>query len=259
MRLAWATDIHLNFVDEAGLDRFIDALRAEQPDAAVITGDIGEANDWFTFVDLIEDRLGKPVWFVLGNHDFYRGSIKAAREKARGMRWLVARSVIALNDRTGLVGHDGWGDARLGNFRSSPVFLNDFLLIAELVHPMNSVRVERLRQLGDEAAAHFRDVLPIALSRFDRVMVATHVPPFRGAAWHEGKSSDDDWLPYYSCQAVGDALLEAADANPLKQITVLCGHTHGGGYFQPRANLEVYTGPAEYGAPGVQRCFEFLP
>ena len=84
-------------------------------------------------------------------------------------------------------------------------------------------------------------------------MVLTHVPPFREACWHEGRISDDNWLPHFTCKAVGDALLEAMAAAPDHRMTVLCGHTHGGGEAQVLPNLRVLTGDARYGQPVIQR------
>ena len=56
-----------------------------------------------------------------------------------------------------------------------------------------------------------------------------HVPPFREACWHQGRISDDLWRPPFSCKAVGEALVEAMEAHPGREMTVLCGHTHGAG------------------------------
>ncbi len=38
--------------------------------------------------------------------------------------------------------------------------------------------------------------------------MATYIPPFREAAWYEGRPSADDYLPFFSCKAVGDVLLD---------------------------------------------------
>ena len=89
-----------------------------------------------------------------------------------------------------------------------------------------------------------------------KVIVATHVPPFCEAAWHEGRPSSDDFLPFFACKAVGDVLLEAARSHPKCQILVLCGHTHDGGELQVLENLRVVTGPAEYGKPEIQQIIE---
>ena len=253
MRLAWATDIHLDFARPEVYSAFLDSLASDDCDAVLITGDIGEAGTWKRHVAAIETRAAKPVWFVLGNHDYYRSSIAGVRAGARDKGWLPGRGVVLLSEETALVGHDGWADGRLGDYVGSRVMLNDYLLIADLVSPSRFVRQARMRELADEAAAHFRHWIPAAAQRRRRILVATHVPPFRDACWHEGRISDDEWLPHFSCAAVGDALLDAADTYPEHEFTVLCGHTHGSGYVRMRPNLEVFTGGAEYGDPIVQR------
>jgi 3',5'-cyclic-AMP phosphodiesterase len=257
MRLAWATDIHLDLAGFSAVETFLASLVEASPDALLITGDLGESGTWRRHLRAIEDRLaGKPVWFVLGNHDYYRSSIRAVRAQAASERWLPARGVVLLSEDTALVGHDGWADGRFGDYAGSRVMLNDFLLISELVSPSPILRRHKLEELGDEAAAHFRHWLPVAANRRKRVLIATHVPPFREACWHEGRISDDDWLPHFSCAATGRALAEAAEANPSTEFLVLCGHTHGAGYVRILPNLEVFTGGAEYGRPSLQRVLE---
>ena len=144
-------------------------------------------------------------------------------------------------------------------FWGSQVFLNDFVAIRELRLWKDEFTLDKpalrrmLETLGDEAAAYLKSVLPEAAGRYPRVIVATHVPPFREAACHEGRPSADDYLPFFACKAVGDVLLEAARSFPDCQVLVLCGHTHGGGEVQVLDNLRVLTGPAEYGKPKVER------
>ena len=43
MKLAWATDIHLNFLTTLARRRFLESVK-EQADALVVTGDIAESN-----------------------------------------------------------------------------------------------------------------------------------------------------------------------------------------------------------------------
>jgi hypothetical protein len=78
----------------------------------------------------------------------------------------------------------------------------------------------------------------------------------REACWYEGRISNDDWLPHFTCKAVGEVLLEGARASPGRQLLVLCGHTHGEGSAQPLPNLRVLTGGAEYGHPKLAGFFE---
>ena len=90
--------------------------------------------------------------------------------------------------------------------------MNDYRLIAELTGLDKRARWEVLKTLGDEAAAHMRRVLPLALEQFREVVLLTHVPPFREACWHDGRSSDDEWAPHFTCQAMGEAILEIMSA-----------------------------------------------
>jgi Icc-related predicted phosphoesterase len=88
------------------------------------------------------------------------------------------------------------------------------------------------------------------------VIVLTHVPPYREAAWHEGRHSDDDWAPWFTCRAVGEAIDTCARQHPAVNFLVLCGHTHGAGTYAPQGNVVVHSAAADYGAPCVQRVFE---
>ena len=63
-------------------------------------------------------------------------------------------------------------------------------------------------------------------------------------------------MPFLSCKAVGEVLLDVAQAHPRCQFLVLCGHTHGGGEVQVQENLQVLTGSADYGHPKVERIFQ---
>jgi Icc protein len=263
MRIAWATDIHLNFLDPAELAQFCRQLAATEADAFVVTGDIAESDDVVAMLRLLEESVARPLYFVLGNHDFYLGSIAEVRRevaalcaRSRWLRWLNVAGVVSLGARTALVGHDGWADGRAGSWATSTVRLNDYLLIHELSGLERKRCLEQMQALAAEGALHLRRVLPEALDGHEHVLVGTHVPPFAEACWHEGQLSDGDWLPHFTSLAAGEAILEAARAHPARRITVLCGHTHGSGVARPLANLEVRTGGAEYGAPAVQEILE---
>ncbi len=264
-RLAWITDAHLNFLKPPAVEAFIASLTTTEADAFLIGGDLGEAPDVAHYLNDLDTQLQRPIYFVLGNHDFYRGSIAGVRDKIEALgaacphlHWLPRAGMVPLTADTCLIGADGWGDARLGNYARSPVLLNDWLLIEDFQGLDQRQWLAKLRALGDEAADHFRGVLPDALRRFQHVLVLTHVPPFREACWHAGRISDDDWLPHFTCKAAGDVLRDAMTGHPQRAMTVLCGHTHGEGEAQVLPNLRVLTGGAEYGKPRVQRVLEVV-
>lgn len=260
MKLAWLTDIHLNFIDTDAVDRFCREIADTGADAVLIGGDIAESRDVADWLGYLDERLSRPIYFVLGNHDYYGSSVEQVRERIREfvrsskrLRWLNTEEGIRLTDRCGLVGVDGWGDARYGNHERSSILVSDFVEITDLVG-LDKVRLGmRLRELGDREADHVGRVLPRALDQFEHVLFLTHVPPFIEACWYEGKTSDENWAPYFSCKAVGDVLIESMRRRPDRHMTVLCGHTHSPGEAHLLPNLHVRTGGARYGEPRIQR------
>lgn len=275
-RLAWMTDVHLNFLEDDEFEAFADRLRRESFDVLAICGDIAESPTVVHYLRLLDEALQRPIAFVLGNHDYYRGAIAGTRAEVAqfvdgspNLTYLNLTDCIELTPSVGMVGHDGWGDARLGNYLGSPVLLNDFFHIEELSVWRGPKRTrmaptpedqemlrEILRGLGDESAAHFARVLPAALDRYSTVVAVTHVPPFADACWHAGRRSDADWLPFFTCDAVGETLWEVMRQRPDRQLIVLCGHTHGGGEARLAPNIRVLTGAAEYGEPALQSVIE---
>lgn len=260
-RIAWLTDLHLNFVPPALASQFIESVGELPVDVVLIGGDISDSSRLILDLSEFSARVRKPVFFVLGNNDYYRGSIRAIRSQVSllcsrmpNLWWLSEQLVVQLTAKTALVGHDGWGDGTLG-VTEEAVSLNDELQIEELNSFDRRTLFARLRELGEQAASHIRLVLPQALEHYEHVCLLTHVPPFRESCWHEGQVSDDRFLPRFACGQLGAAIVEIMSARPDRQLTVLCGHTHVGGFAQILPNVQVWSASVEYGRPAVQRLF----
>lgn len=266
-RLIWATDVHLDHADKQARSQFANSIRGEKADALLLTGDIANAKLIDRLLRDLQKDIDIPIYFNLGNHDFYGGSIGNIRRWAKGItkqknvpiNW-IEDSLIELAGNTCLLGVDGWGDGRLGDPEYSDVMLNDWDLIEEFtfVNAMydREARLKLLGKLGDSMAKRIRIALDKALPNSSKILLMTHVPPWKEATWHEGAHSNDDWLPWFSCKAVGDAIVEEMAKHPTKKVTVLCGHTHGRGYSKINEQIEVYTGGAKYHSPEVQKLFD---
>jgi predicted MPP superfamily phosphohydrolase len=262
-RLVWLTDIHLNFVELDRVEWLLDQIERQRPDAVLIGGDIAESHDVGDWLLQIDDRLSLPVYFVLGNHDYYHSSIARVREAIGALccqrprlHFLTTAGVHSLSPQTAVIGHDGWCDARAGDYDTSTIVLNDYLLIEELKDVGRQRRREILQRLGDEAADHIRVRLLEALPNHARVILLTHPPPMQEACWYQGRTSDDNWAPHFTCAAMGHAILEIMPGFPDRRLTVLCGHTHSPGVYRPLENVEVITGGAEYGDPRIVTVLE---
>ena len=141
MRLAWLTDIHLNFLSRMprGLPWAVDRAvrcrgcqrrhRREPQRRGLIAGNGGRSQE----ADLLRPRQPRLLQRI-GCRDAGKGRqpgppVREPRLPHPGGRGRA----YALY---GLVGHDGWADARLGDYERSQVQLNDFVLIEELARYM---------------------------------------------------------------------------------------------------------------------------
>ncbi len=263
MKLAWLTDIHLNFLDDDARKQFYRQIVTTNSDAVLISGDIAEATSVSDILTEMAAYINKPIYFILGNHDYYRGQINEVREamsvltkEEKFLFWLPASGMQMLDKNTILLGQDGWADGRLGDYENSRVALNDSRMIADLFQEKilgKTQLLEKMQQLADEDAMQLQNDLVQAVSqRPKKVLVLTHVPPFKEACLHMGKISNDEWLPYFSSKVVGDMLMKIARDNASIEFLVLCGHTHSEANYQPLDNLVIKAGQAEYYRPRVQ-------
>ena len=222
-KIAWLTDIHLNFLKNDARIKFYQSITKTDANAILITGDIAEANDVCEILSEFSAYTNMSIYFVLGNHDYYSGSINNVREKIitlcnknTNLIWLGKPEVIALNKHSVLVGHDGWADAEI------------------LDHTLNKA----------------------INAKHKKVIIATHVPPFPACSWHKDKPSDKNWLPYFASKATGDVIAAIAQKHPGIEFLVLCGHTHTRKVAKIASNLEVRAGAAEYYQPAIQEFIE---
>lgn len=266
MRIAWITDPHFNFIPHP--EAFGAYVAEGQPDAVMITGDIAEMTSLERTLKAFHRGLGKlPVYFVLGNHDAYSGSVAQAKALARELLDNNAHLIylgsaacmpVELSSDTWLIGVDGWYDARAGDPFGSPVKLSDFTLVREMCSPHSEARVASARLLAladaDLAKAKLSSVLR---KKPKKVVFATHVPPFAEATFHEGNLSDANWVPWFSNLCLGAVLTATAEKHPEVEFEVYCGHTHSSGTYQKAPNLVVHVGAARYAVPSVAGTLEF--
>lgn len=258
-RVVWSTDLHFDASDRAQYRTFFDLVVAHEPDFFLIGGDISNGISSLTHLSNIAKLINKPIYFVLGNHDFYYGSIPAIRKEAEKLKrefpnlhYLTCKGIVPLSKQIALIGHDGWSDAKAGDYANSDVMLNDYFFIEELKRLNQEERFVKLNELGEEAAKYIKENLVKALKTHDRVILLTHVPPFEESVLYEGVPADSNWTPHFVGKSTGEAIEAVMKENPNKQLLVLCGHAHWGQDIQILPNLRVVTGHADLGIPNVQ-------
>lgn len=255
--IIWATDAHLDHVSPPARAVWLGSLRTLPGVAMVLTGDLAVAGTLASELVAVADAVGRPLWFVLGNHDHYGGgvgtvrdSVVALAERRPEIRWLPPAGVVSLGPDTALIGVDGWADGRHGDALRTPLILNDDNKIAELA--AQSSRLGKLavkRALADADAARLGVLLERAAPTAHHLIVATHVPPFVEALPREGRLARPEWLPLLVCEATGAVLRRFAGEHPEHRVTVLAGHTHAGVDVAILPNLRCLVGAARYGAP----------
>jgi len=268
MNLTWITDVHLNFLEKDERIDFYHALIATDSNGVVISGDIAEATSIESILKEMASTTQKPIYFVLGNHDYYRSSINDLRNKMTSMTkdepflfWLPASGPQKLGNDVVLVGQDCFADGRYGDYANSRVVLNDSRMIVDLFQSSTLGKyplLEKMQQLADQDAKELENSIEQAVRSYNpkKIIILIHVPPFIEVCMHEGKISSDDYLPFFSSKVTGEILMHAAESYPEIEFLALCGHTHSNGFFQPYPNLIVKAGASEYGKPSIQEVIE---
>lgn len=274
---AWLTDIHLDHLaNEDMIVKFAEQVVASSAAGVFITGDISMAPSIVRHLAIMEGVLQRPIYFVCGNHDYYKGDVTSVRKQLKELtnmssflKYGPTASYFQLSPNTAVVAHDGWYDCRAGNAYTSNFFMTDWFAIADFV-PTSGGRnfvqggrvlnrpklVELAQKLAYEGTMHVHNGIKEAVRKFSNVVVLTHFPPFAQAHVHQGQPADDNALPWYTNKQMGDMLLDAAKAFPNVKFTVLAGHTHGKAEVQVAPNMTVSVGGAEYGSPQVQRLID---
>lgn len=278
MHLAWITDTHFDHVGEEDVLLFSRSLQGDMegvPGALwqgiLCTGDIScaEVPNYYQYdlqrsLRALVEGSRLPLYYVLGNHDYYRTSIQGLRATLPTWEipmasYLSTSDPITLTEKTVLTGCDGWSDGLASNFMMSSVILNDYEYIEELRLPTRLQLSYALKELGRFEAGVARENIQKALSlRPSQVLFLLHPPPFWESCWHEGGLSSHQWSPHFVCVQVGEVLMEMALGNPAVNFLVLCGHTHSPGEFSPLENLKILTGGAAYGSPAIVKVLEVL-
>jgi len=263
MRIAWTTDPHFDHADVDAWQSWFEENAAIGGDGLLITGDLSEGDDVSLQLLRLANSFNLPIYFVLGNHDFYQRSIAETRQQIislcrqkERLFYLTDCGPIRLADHVYLVGDDGWGDATVGNYEQSPIKLRDFENINDFLFTDPSEWKTRLQREGAESAERLRKKLEATPLDAKQVLIATHIPPFSEACWYEGRTTDEYWAPFFVCGSVGKMLVDFCPTRPDCYWNVLCGHTHHDGVANIRSNLTVHTGGSIYGKPQIEAVIE---
>lgn len=265
MKLAWLTDLHLDFLSDADVVQFSQRIVNADIDGVVITGDISTSQKLVFHLGALEHIIQKPIYFTLGNHDYWGSSIKKVKDSlvelsrvSQYLRYLSNASYIPLSKSTALIGNDGWYDAQYGSWTNSNFVMNDWHLIEDFKPSANNLAriVAISRNLATDSAKHIAENIKAATRYHRNIVIATHFPPFEQAHIFKGKIGDAAAQPWYTCKVIGDTIRAAAQAYSNCEFIVLAGHTHGHFSGKIAKNITCHVGNAVYGQPQIADIIE---
>jgi len=238
----WLTDLHVDKLSADDYAELISSIIALKADGVWLTGDIGDPPANWVFLETLLHHVKFPIYFVLGNHDYYQQRIADVRKKANQLmdtfkqaHYLTNEPAHRINEDTLLVGVDGWAN-------TADIPLAQPTWDSERVMDLQSPHLATLQQVMNKKAAVDASLL---LSKCQqsiraatkRVYILTHVPPEQArCGQYPVKPLQARRAVYYSC-ALGGVLDELRLQYPLIHFYVFSGHVHQNQLYRLGHNL----------------------
>ena len=263
--IAWVTDPHFDQCDISKIENLIKDIKKQKVDAVLVTGDIAEKGTTGLYLQFLQRGLKLPVWFVLGNHDWYnisreRGEEILSKYLSDDLVLLDNTQEIKLNKKSCLVGGENWWDAAFGDtfgLIDGYVMGEDYQKIDYITpQSIDKAPFDRVRKLSKDCSEKILDKIVEAFKTYDKVYLAVHVPPFKEACVVGGIQIPNNWLNHFCDFGLGTKLKLLMEQNPEKKLKVFAGHTHGKITVKVLDNLTVKVGKAKVGKPQIADMIE---
>lgn len=258
----WFTDTHFNRVYFWNLIKFFLKIRKENPVGIFLTGDISDGKTTIFYLKLLASLIKIPIYFILGNHDLYFSSFDKTFRKIRktcgkysNLIWMTESELIFLNQEVGLIGVDGWYDARLGNPSYLAITI-DWVMIKDFRELSNmDERIEAFRNKAKKSVELLEKKLIQALDKFKTVYILTHMPPWKQATRDEGTLLESFYLPYNVNLGMGEMIEKIMKNNSTKNVVILTGHTHHPEFIRVSKNIFCQVGEAGIKSLNSQKIY----
>lgn len=261
----WLSDVHLDKTAQSRIGRLLEQIADTQFDCVVITGDISTSKKLTEHLALLAKACApRPIYFVTGNHDYYGSSmagvdaaITSLCGKVENLHHLDGRQIIPLTRDVCLIGHGGWADARAGYGLRTCLRSPDHRAIRDFQDLSREQCLLRMQELGKGSARAIRQILPLALTRYQHVVILTHTPPYAKAVRYNGVPCGPVHLPHFVNVSAGRAIRGIARAFPHRRITILAGHAHSSTVTHIDPIICVRVAQARTGRPGPLEILQF--
>ncbi len=225
--ILWLSDLHYDGDRRFG-DWIGDLADARSHEAVLVTGDIASYPHLQKALDLLATGFGCPIYFTLGNHDYYGGSteevlcvVRAAERRNHLLRWIDRFTEgVPLFPGIALIGQGGWAHAEPWIFPRDQGPPLTHLLVDYKYYKPNKLR-HTIRRLAQSGSALLKAKINNALSARSHVVALTHFPPFsRSLADVASRKGGLIQAPAF------ESWVNGAGKTKKDSLTLLCGHLH---------------------------------
>ena len=227
----WLSDLHVDRLAPSAINSLIGRILAANSDGIWITGDIGEPPTNWNFLKALAAQCRVPIYFVLGNHDYYGQSIEISRVHANDIstlyshvHYLTLQTPILLKNHVLLIGMDAWAN-------TGEVGLTQLTWDSEAIIDLKANNRTLLKSIMNDLAEQDANLL-LAKCRqgitqnITEVRVLTHIPPFIPPTdLALPKPLQQNRSVFYSC-ALNRAITILNDEYPHIYFYFHSGHVH---------------------------------
>lgn len=247
----WLTDTHLWPHNRF---KMLNVILDEKPKGVFLTGDISNSGPTLlSDLEFLGKRIGRPLYFTCGNHDYWLSDFKTINNKIRelckqykNLIWIDDQEPISLNEEVALIGEMGWYDARVGNpdylkYTFDWFMIKDFRELSSMKH-----RIEMFRELAEKSAKKVCKKLEVAMETHKTVYLLLHMPCWKEANRSNSFLEEAFWTPYNTNYIMGKELETVMEKHKKRSLVVRAGHCHSAISIHISRNIECHVGKGSY-------------
>ena len=246
----WITDTHIKIL---GRYKLLNTILDQKPYAVFMTGDFSEGFSYLSDLEFIGKRIGRPLYFVRGNHELWGSSfakvdqgIRDLTTKYKNLIWMTDAGIVPLNEETSICGIDGWYDGRVGNSENIKYTFDWFMIEDFRKLPNMKARIELMREIADNSAKIMSQRLEEAFETYKMVYLLTHIPTHPEANRADSWLSEEFWKPYNCNFVLGQAIDKVMEKHKKRYLCILSGHNHRNMTVNTARNSELRVGKGSY-------------
>lgn len=248
MKILWLTDTHVDKLAPESYQELLEFIIASKADGMWLTGDIGDPPHNIEFLKTLFEKFKKPVYFVLGNHDFYAYKIADMRyEVVQLVKTYPLANYLSETPGFDIDGHIIFGMDCFANTGQDIIqqMTWDSDHILDLDAPNESHLKAQLNALAEKDAKRLLKKCQKQIhNRRQKVSILTHVPPSDALKGQFVVKPLQQKRSVFYSPILSEVLHQLASDFPSIQFNVYSGHIHQTQRYQIAENMMGYVAKA---------------